>query len=228
MTPIDTYNIFVSKVNALDTARGVNPDKRQFVMVFNEVMPKWIWDTYRRKVDSREINLLEELLVLYAPVEGIDNSEREEVTMTFKTPADFFIEEGVRITATKEGCETIPYGEFVRPSELEVKLSSSFHTPSFEFEQVIVLISGPEGSKKLDIFVTDDFGIKEVKLTYYRLPPYIDIAGYIRDDGSSSKDEETGLSDFLMTKILDAVVNEFYIRVGNQQGIVLEQAKLKS
>jgi hypothetical protein len=211
MNTLTAYDKFVSKVNALDTSRGVNPDPRQFVFIFNEEMQKWIDDTQREDQNNIDIEGLQELYEPYRSLTPV--SKRPDVTLvSFQLPEDFFIRIDGRVVAVLDGCSCEMNLEFAKPRETEIKMTSVFHRTSFEMEQAIGFMAG----NKLNVFEDGQSTITKALFSYYRLPSEVDLEGYINEEGIPSTTKNTELSTFIMNAIIDKAATEFYVRNTDQ------------
>jgi hypothetical protein len=213
MYTITAYDKFVSKVNALDTSRGVNPDIRQFVFIFNEELQKWIDKTQHDDMGNIDIEGMQELYEPYKEL-GVLPPRAGVNYRSFKLPDNFFIRIGGHIIAAQEGCTARLHLEFTKPREEDIKMTSSYHRTSFDMEQALAFLAG----NMLNVYNDDNVetNFRSALFSYYRLPAEIDMKGYINELGVPSTTKNTELSTFIMDKIIDRAATEFYIRNTDQ------------
>ena len=84
-------------------------------------------------------------------------------------------------------------------SNLNTLLNNDLINPSFEWGETIATIT----ENKLKVFTQNKFEINKVYLTYLRKPRAIDIAGYIKKDGSLSTNIDPELPDDLVEMSID-------------------------
>jgi hypothetical protein len=213
MKTLTAYDKFVSKVNALDTSRGVNPDIRQFIFIFNEEIYKWIEDRQEEDSGNARIEGLQELLIPYRPLSK--EPRRTDVSyVSFILPDDFFIREEavVEVQHTRRKCGASFRIEIVKPKEVQTRLTSIFHEPSYDMEQALGFIA----SGHLNVFPAKDYAVMNSQLSYYMMPSEVDLEGYIDENGNPSVTKDTQLSTPIMNNIIDRAAEEFYTRNTDQ------------
>ena len=93
--------------------------------------------------------------------------------------------------------------------------------PSFDYEETLLKIAGEE----IKIYF-DDFKIKQAFLSYYKEPIDIDIAGYIKIDGTASKTINPKLPDIAVNEIVSRCVREFVGITENPQGFAVAKDRI--
>lgn len=84
-------------------------------------------------------------------------------------------------------------------SNLHTLLTNEFINPSFEWAETIGTIT----ENKIKVFTQDKFEINKVYLTYLRKPINIDLAGYIKQDGTQSSTIDPELPDDMIEMAID-------------------------
>ena len=78
------------------------------------------------------------------------------------------------------------------------------------------------------VVYVDNFKVKEVKLTYYRYPKKVDIAGYYDEFGNQSTNIDPELDDKAVNVILLAMSKEFALNNGDANKGQLDSQRLFS
>lgn len=209
LTPEDLYLKLLLKVNKNDTKTNVKIPKGVFVIIFNEQKNKYLDFNLYKNESSDLIEGFDELLKVD---EELLLSKRFKNRDEFALPSDFYKRVGAYAISSKESCKgNVLVIWFKKPKDINVLLQNNNFNPSFEYQETLGLLN----DNKVSVY-KDKFKIDNVFLTYYRNPPDLDVKGYVKEDGSVSKNSSTGLSDINLEKILDLVVIEID---GNYQDI---------
>lgn len=83
-------------------------------------------------------------------------------------------------------------------------LGDDNNKPSFDYRETFYTI----GDGKVVVY-ENGFRTDEVRMTYYRNPVRVDLAGYINAAGERSTDIDPELPDPLVEEILDMVAKQF-------------------
>ena len=83
-------------------------------------------------------------------------------------------------------------------------LGDDNNRPSFDYRETFYTI----GDGKVVVY-EEGFRTEEVRMTYYRNPVRVDLAGYINAAGERSTDIDPELPDPLVEEILDMVAKQF-------------------
>ena len=134
------------------------------------------------------------------------------------------VEEGNKIVAKKAGCSKQLFVYNIHPKEINVYIQDEFSKPSFEWEETIATVS----NNKLFVYKANEFEIDKCLLSYYRDTQDIELEGYIKLDGSYSKNIDIELSDVYKRQILDRVAKEITREFENVQAFQLSQERLQS
>lgn len=89
--------------------------------------------------------------------------------------------------------------DLLKQADIQVILNNSLTKPSFEYQETCMAMS----SDKLYVYTDGTFTPKKLYLSYMRYPKEIDKSGYIRLDGTLSKDSDCELPEYLETELLD-------------------------
>lgn len=189
-------------------------------MIFNEELEKWIDETKRADDDNIDTEGLQELISSYRAL-SIAEKNAAVGLVSFKLPDDFFLRISARILGKYDDCNCGLTLEFLKPMEKETKLTNAHHRTDFDMEQAI----GYLGGNRLNVYEAEDRkgSIDAALMSYYRLPSYIDLGGYINDDGKESEDKDTELSSLIMYEIIDRSAREFYLRNTDQTRLAMSR-----
>lgn len=232
MQSIEAYKKFLLKFNKNDTNSNVNISKGEFVLIFNEQARKWLRDKIEQKQSSDKILDISELLVLDTPLVLLNSTD---TSTDFTLPVDYFdyvssksiAKKVIQYVASdgtpqKQTCSRLLYNWNIKPKNVNTFLEDENNRPSFEFEETIITTYGGTAIK----VYKRDFDISKIKLDYYKNPPQIDLAGYIKIDGSQSTNIDPIFTDVNTEQIINRCVEE---ATGNyQDGDGLTFAKQKS
>ena len=109
-------------------------------------------------------------------------------------------------------------------SNLNTLLNNDFVNPSFEWAETIGTIAGD----KIKVFTQNKFEINKVYLTYLRKPRLIDLAGYIKKDGSPSTNIDPELPDDLVEMSIDEACRILSGDMQNQFSNQISQQNLQN
>ena len=87
----------------------------------------------------------------------------------------------------------------LRHDTISTLLDSSIYKPSFEWRRILADITDSE----LGFYTDGTFEIESAYISYLRYPKEMDIAGYIKLDGSDSVDQDCELEDYLEDELLN-------------------------
>ena len=204
------YNEFKAKVFNLNSSAGSGISDSSFVRLFNEQLRKWVQNTQAEQGNNYRIENLDPLLITGELLTVARNFNH---LTSYRLPEKFFLRVNVQAEATKEGGTSYLYVQMPKPKDFDGFFHNDFYKPSYEFEHTLGRIAG----KHLVIYKSNDFELRNVYFSYYRLPEYIDLAGYIKEDGSVSVYAETDLPDYIIDQVIDMAVLEYFMRANNTE-----------
>lgn len=203
MKIIDCYLRALQKAEENATNGGIKLDKARFVQLFNDEqnrLVKYILD----KKNEDEIRYIQKLVVYSKSLAKDEDRSNPESTL-FTLPADFFAFSNISGEFKSGECSASDFNLFEAKNEnVNELLSDSFNAPSFDFRESFYTI----GEDSVRIF-KKGFSVESAFLTYYRYPKSVDIQGYIKSDGTNSKDIDPELDDKLVNMILNMVEKQF-------------------
>jgi hypothetical protein len=217
----DAYISFIDLVNKNLTNNNLNVDKPRFILFFNKALIEYTsWILEKRNEDV--IRTISPLLILEAP---LTQDVVKDTHTLFNLPTNYFELSNLHVFAKKGKCSNQKVLAFeVKGEDLEELLDDDSNKPSFEDRETFYLTT----SNKVGVYKSD-FEIEKVNLSYYRYPKQVDIAGYIRSDGSTSTvDIDPEFDDKVVHKILTAMAKQFSATNGDAQAYQMHKDKLFS
>lgn len=182
---------------------GIKLDPGRFVLLFNEAQDRLIRYYLNRK-DDETIRSIQTLLVYWKSLNKINHIDDPEST-SFDLPDDYLWFSNIKGAFSYKGCEV---GDFVmweaKNENVHELLGDDNNKPSFDYRETFYTI----GDGKVVVY-EDGFRTDEVRMTYYRNPVRVDLAGYINAAGDRSTDIDPELPDPLVEEILDMVAKQF-------------------
>lgn len=182
---------------------GIKLDPGRFVLLFNEAQDRLIRYYLNRK-DDETIRSIQTLLVYWKSLNEVNHIDDPEST-SFSLPDDYLWFSNIKGAFSYNGCEV---GDFVmweaKNENVHELLGDDNNRPSFDYRETFYTI----GDGKAVVY-EDGFRTEEVRMTYYRNPVRVDLAGYINAAGDRSTDIDPELPDPLVEEILDMVAKQF-------------------
>lgn len=126
--------------------------------------------------------------------------------------------------ADKEECEgRVLYtnGDLVKHTDITTLLLNNNYKPSFEYQEIIVDIASDE----LHYYTDGTFTPKTVYLTYIRYPQQIDLAGYVKFDGSNSTNVNCELEDYLEDELLNIATQNLAMYTENNPAVTFAEKR---
>ena len=190
---------------------GIKLDPGRFVLLFNEAQDRLIRYYLNRK-DDETIRSIQTLLVYWKSLNKINHIDDPEST-SFSLPDDYLWFSNIKGSFYYNGCEV---GDFVmweaKNENVHELLGDDNNRPSFDYRETFYTI----GDGKVVVY-EDGFRTDEVRMTYYRNPVRVDLAGYINAAGERSTDIDPELPDPLVEEILDMVAKQFNLNENELQ-----------
>lgn len=220
MTSEELYYELHLLVNKNNTSQNINIEKPHFVQLFNREFDKWLYEVLNKKNRDDSVNDIQELLVSELLLKP---SEIKNNYIIYLLPDNYFNYSEVKLKCSKQGITKLVYAYNIHPKELNVYLQDEFSKPSFEWEETITTVSG----NKLYVYKSD-FEVEECYLSYYKSADKIELKGYVKLDGSLSKDINIDLSSIYQRQVLDRVAKEISREFEDVNKFQLAQERLLS
>lgn len=201
MTIEQVYTQYVNVVNRNATNNNVSVDKFRFIQLLNTTTNRYVeWILEKRNED--DIRYISPLLILDKPLTFISKTES---FANFELPQNYFDLANLSVFAKKGSCKNKKLLTFeIKSEDIEELFEDQNNKPSFEFRETFYLTN----SNNVSVFKTD-FEIEKAKLSYYRYPVQMDIAGYLKEDGSQSSNVDPELDDKVMGRIILMAAEQF-------------------
>lgn len=182
---------------------GIKLDPGRFVLLFNEAQDRLIRYYLNRK-DDEIIRSIQTLLVYWRNLAKIGHDDDPEST-SFGLPDNYLWFSNIKGVFSYNGCEVSNFVMWeVKNENIHELLGDDNNKPSFDYRETFYSI----GEDKIVVY-EDMFRTEEVRMTYYRTPVRVDLAGYINAAGDRSTDIDPELPDPLVEEILDMVAKQF-------------------
>lgn len=201
MTIEQTYTEFLLLVNRNATNNNANVDFPRFVLLFNDYQLQFVqWVIEKRNED--DIRYVQQISV---PELSLVQNGITSLHTKFELPSNYFDFENIHIEGKKGCCGSerlLPFE--VKSEDTEELIEDENNKPSFEYRETFYYIA----SGNVCIF-HGDFTISKALLTYYRYPNQVDIAGYVKLDGSASTSIDSEFDDKVVRRILLGMARTF-------------------
>lgn len=109
-------------------------------------------------------------------------------------------------------------------ADISILLNNTNYKPSFEWQETFSVIS----SDSIWIFSDGTFTPKNLYLSYLRYPKYIDKEGYVKLDGSDSKNQDCELKNYLEDELVDLTVQALAMYTENQSAVQTAQMRIQT
>jgi len=207
-------------VNKNDSNANIHISRAEFVKIFNEEQRRWLNEKLKAKLDSDEVNDLNELLV---PFTKLNRERKFDFYIDYLLPDDFFAIGTFYIIAKREACKKVLEPEWVNIKNIMSLLLDRFSAPSFDFERTLVTFA----DAKVQVYI-NDFDIADTYISYYRMPTDIDMGDYIKEDGTPSSNIDPDLQDMYVEQIINRCVRHVIANYENPEGFQLREAIIKT
>lgn len=219
MTAQEAYKNLLLKVNKNDTNADVDISRGEFTLLFNEQKDRWLDEKIDEDENTDEVQELEQLQVKH---KSLIKDKALDLYTLFLLPDNYFSYISSYSICSNGACSNAIVRNFpFKPKNENMLLESSNMEPSIEFEETIVDLS----NNRLFVY-KKDFEVDKVYLNYYKVVDPIDVAGYVKLDGTQSVDVNPTLSDIYVDEILNRCAKEVIRRYENPQGFELAAERL--
>ncbi len=114
--------------------------------------------------------------------------------------------------------------DLARHGDIQVLLANDHTKPSFEYQETFNIIASDE----ISIFTDGTFSPSDLYLSYVSYPDYIDKAGYIKLDGTSSTDVNCELKNYLEDELVDLTVQNLAMYTENTAAAQNAEFRIKT
>lgn len=199
MTSQDAYTNFLLLANKLNSNDNVQIDIGRFVLLYNKWALIWLEQSVRKTKATQKIDEVQYLVRKDVPlvVDSIFDTH-----VRFKLPNDWFDHIGGYAVVHTDTCSNIQINAAqVKNDNQRLILFDENWRPDLEFEWLPITI----GDGTLQVFFRD-FVVDQMFIDYFKYPNDIDIAGYLKPDGTASITVDPLLDDIYVNEIIDLVV----------------------
>ena len=114
--------------------------------------------------------------------------------------------------------------DLAKHGDLSLILNNDHYKPSFEYQETFNFLSSDE----ISIFTDGTFTPKNIYISYMRYPVYIDKEGYIKFDGTESKNQDCELETYLEDELLDLTVQNLAMYTENAAAMQSAQYRIQT
>jgi hypothetical protein len=168
------------RLNKLDSKDYDNIEVWKILEAFNKGMLMWcrrnIVGTNQRQIgDEGSKRRIDDLQVIIKTEPSVTTVNKEGY-VEIDVPIDYFEWKSVTAAGSKECCDTNHMKVYLVPvADIEWILDDHNKKPSYEWSETVCTIK----ENKIQVYHNDEFEIPTVKLTYYKFPRRIEIAGAV-------------------------------------------------
>lgn len=172
-------------------------------------------DSFKKRYEDLQFLIVpfQKLSVTKTPDDRLNSYQADRNTLM----NSLFLSLDSYVLATRGNCKDriLRVIETVEHADIQYKLLSPHYTPRFDYQETISTMSGDiiyvYGDKENSFTITDLF------ITYLRYPAYIDFPGYQKLDNTPSTLQNCELDSYLENELIDLIVEELAMNVGDQQ-----------
>lgn len=114
--------------------------------------------------------------------------------------------------------------DLAKHSDLQFILNNTHYKPSFEYQETFNFLSSDE----ISIFTDGTFTPKKIYISYMRYPVYIDKEGYVKFDGTDSKNQDCELETYLEDELVDLTVQNLAMYTENMSAVQTAQYRIQT
>ena len=114
--------------------------------------------------------------------------------------------------------------DLAKHGDLQYILNNEHYKPSFEYQETFNFLSSDE----ISIFTDGTFIPKDIYISYFRYPVYIDKEGYIKLDGKQSKNQDCELETYLEDELVDLTVQNLAMYTENMSAVQTAQYRIQT
>jgi hypothetical protein len=114
--------------------------------------------------------------------------------------------------------------DLAKHGDLSLLLNNTHYRPSFEYQETFNFLSSDE----ISVFTDGTFTPKDIYISYFRYPQYINKEGYIMLDGLPSYNQDCELETYLEDELLDLTVQNLAMYTENQSAVQSAQFRIQT
>jgi hypothetical protein len=114
--------------------------------------------------------------------------------------------------------------DLTKHGDIQFILNNEHYKPSFEYQETFNSLSSDE----ISIFTDGTFTPKDIYVSYFRYPIYINKKGYTMFDGKPSTDQNCELETYLEDELLDLTVQNLAMYTENQSAVQSAQFRIQT
>ena len=223
------FKLTLNKVNRQD---NIDIPIEDIIVYLNKAQVSWIktkinpnnvykvgYDSIRKRIDDLQI-----LKVSNVPLKPNKTNDLFHVGFDcpLKDAANYMFYISSYAVAKSGKCSQPIEIDLVRHGELTTKYLDNNYSPSFEWRTTIATL----GNDNLTVYTDGKFKIEKVFVTYLRYPLDIDVEGYVKFDGTNSKNQNSELPEYAQSDLVDLAVKFAAQSTDNQAQAVFAEDRL--
>ena len=207
--PIEDIIVYLNKAQISWVKTKINPNN----------VYKVGYDSIRKRID--DLQVLKESNV---PLKPIKTNDLFHVgyDCPLKDAANYMFYISSYAMAKSGTCVEPITVDLIRHGELTTKYLDANYNPSFEWRTTIATL----GNDNLTVYTDSKFQIQKVFMTYLRYPLNIDVEGYVKFDGTTSKNQNSELPEYAKSDLVDLAVKFAAQSTDNQAQAVFAEDRL--
>lgn len=144
----------------------------------------------------------------------------DDLTHKYLLPVDSYV------LCSRDKCKNRPVylTRPVKHGDISTMMFNPHYSPSFEYQESFVVISG----NKFIVYTDGTFTVDTLHLSYLRYPIKIDYTGYIDFDGNPSTTVDCELPDYLEDELLDLALLELAMETENNPAVTFSEIRNKN
>jgi len=223
------FKLTLNKVNRQD---NIDIPIEDIIVYLNKAQVSWIktkinpnnvykvgYDSIRKRIDDLQI-----LKVSNVPLKPNKTNDLFHVGFDcpLKDAANYMFYISSYAVAKSGKCSQPIEIDLVRHGELTTKYLDNNYSPSFEWRTTLATL----GNDNLTVYTDSKFKIEKVFVTYLRYPLDIDVEGYVKFDGTNSKNQNSELPEYAQSDLVDLAVKFAAQSTDNQAQAVFAEDRL--
>lgn len=210
MVASEAYKRFIIKANENSTNDAVAVSTDRFVELMNESYIRMMEYIYEHKNDD-DMRYIQQMLVDdYSISKSIKNQDH----INFELPENYFNFSNVWGIGSNKKCFNQKFDLFeIKDLDRNIILNDEFNSPSFKYREAPFNFS----DNKIRIFVTEDFTIDKIFLSYYRYPKKLQLSDPSYPESPLDDTYQLDFDEKMINRIISLAVKEFDINNSNER-----------
>lgn len=215
----EVYQRVLFKVNRNLGSNNTSLDRARFVLLYNENQWKRVIKVYREGNDER----LREIQAFLTPHQALTLDTTTDNKVLYNLPEDYLELSHLLPLAKKGECQAELSAMEIKDKNYQNILFDNYNKPSFEYRETLYTIADNKA-----VIYKEDFDIISTKMSYYRYPKPVDIAGYIDLNSNSSTNIDPEGDDRFIENVINMVALAYSQNTENPNLININQNRINN